>query len=120
MAPGMVVDLNAGKDSRWKRFENTDMGVACELYGPTTDEWADYSERFSGKKNTLGQRVFIAKNWSRLLEGFRAPDGSPLPDTPEVRAEVFRLVPEFWTWAAERLADFAAWRAEGNANSGAA
>lgn len=118
-----LVFPEGGIKNRWRRVESKALGVAAEIHMPTVDEWAEYNRRFrlsTEAEDIAGARRYVAQHWTRAFEGLQREDGSPHPDTADVRALVFNEIPPVWTWVRMALLQFMTLVQEGNGDSASA
>ena len=107
-----------GERWKWFQFRGTDFEV--DLYCATTEEHAEAVGKFRVGMpgvDMQGWLTHIATHWFRAFKGAVDGAGQPIDNTLANRVAILNA-PDVYAFVYGSLNNFAAWRAEGNADSG--
>lgn len=109
--------INASEETMWKWFDVPGFKEAsAELKLLTRSDMLKLQE-FEGKLKEEG--AYVAKHFFRDFRGCADANGTPLPNTEEIRAQMMEDM-LFGTFVTAKLGEIVNWRAEGKEESGSA
>ncbi len=111
--------VNAEESAMWKwfKFRQGDQECEVELKLLTREELAALQRKHPNDVDR--QTDHIAEHWFRNIRGAFDAKGETIQNTPQLRRELLKDQ-DLWLYINSKLASAAAWRLEGNGDSGSA